>query len=92
MRIESEEKLHSEGNSIVSEECKGDPGVRNDEEGAVASLAAVTTPPPVLRLYDRVLVDAECTHDGSIKHVLKFRNSDIEWKQFESRFLEPQRY
>ncbi|KAI8334387.1 S-adenosyl-L-methionine-dependent methyltransferase [Chlamydoabsidia padenii] len=24
-----------------------------------------------LRLYDKVLVDAECTHDGSISHILK---------------------
>ena len=23
-------------------------------------------------LYDKVLVDAECTHDGSIKHLAKF--------------------
>ena len=23
------------------------------------------------RLYQRVLVDAECTHDGSVKHVAK---------------------
>jgi hypothetical protein len=23
-------------------------------------------------LYDRVLVDAECTHDGSIKHLTKY--------------------
>ncbi|KRX05989.1 hypothetical protein PPERSA_01067 [Pseudocohnilembus persalinus] len=26
------------------------------------------------RLFDRVLVDAECTHDGSVKHLLKFIN------------------
>lgn len=24
------------------------------------------------QLYDRVLVDAECTHEGSIKHIKKF--------------------
>lgn len=23
--------------------------------------------------FDRVLVDAECTHEGSLKHLLKFR-------------------
>jgi 16S rRNA C967 or C1407 C5-methylase (RsmB/RsmF family) len=27
--------------------------------------------PGAVRLYDRVLVDAECTHDGSAKHMLK---------------------
>lgn len=26
--------------------------------------------------YDRVIVDAECTHDGSLKHVLKFVHED----------------
>lgn len=27
------------------------------------------------RLYDKVLVDAECTHDGSIKHLAKFEQA-----------------
>ena len=27
-------------------------------------------------LYDRVLVDAECTHDGSFKHLLKQQKRD----------------
>lgn len=26
-------------------------------------------------LYDRVLVDAECTHEGSLKHLKKFINT-----------------
>ncbi|KAI9220964.1 S-adenosyl-L-methionine-dependent methyltransferase [Blastocladiella britannica] len=30
-------------------------------------------------LYDRVLVDAECTHDGSIAHLLKYRRPDGTW-------------
>lgn len=29
------------------------------------------------RLYDKVLVDAECTHDGSISHILKVRASVV---------------
>uniref|UniRef100_A0A7S1SPF9 SAM-dependent MTase RsmB/NOP-type domain-containing protein n=1 Tax=Tetraselmis chuii TaxID=63592 RepID=A0A7S1SPF9_9CHLO len=37
------------------------------------------------QLYDRVLVDAECTHDGSIKHIAKFREGG--WGQFEAKFL-----
>jgi hypothetical protein len=36
-----------------------------------------------------VLVDAECTHDGSLKHVVKF--SSWGWETFEKRFLDPQR-
>ena len=40
-------------------------------------------------LYDRVLVDAECTHDGSMKHILKYK--DWGWDTFEKRFLDPDR-
>ena len=39
--------------------------------------------------YDKVLVDAECTHDGSIKHLAKF--AQWGWDTFEKRFLEPTR-
>lgn len=39
--------------------------------------------------YDKVLVDAECTHDGSIKHLAKF--AQWGWDSFERRFLEPAR-
>jgi len=41
------------------------------------------------RGYDRVIVDAECTHDGSIKHLAKFAHWG--WETFERRFLEPSR-
>ena len=40
-------------------------------------------------LYDKVLVDAECTHDGSIKHLAKFESWG--WESFERRFLQPER-
>ncbi|ORZ38962.1 S-adenosyl-L-methionine-dependent methyltransferase [Catenaria anguillulae PL171] len=30
-------------------------------------------------LYDKVLVDAECTHDGSVAHILKYRRPDGTW-------------
>ena len=39
--------------------------------------------------YDRVLVDAECTHDGSIKHLAKFELWG--WDTFEARFLSADR-
>lgn len=26
--------------------------------------------------YDRVLIDAECTHEGSIKHIKKFMKAE----------------
>ena len=39
--------------------------------------------------YDKVLVDAECTHDGSIKHLAKFAHWG--WETFERRFLDPAR-
>eukprot|EP00742_Colponemidia_sp_Colp-10_P010233 GILJ01011228.1.p1 GENE.GILJ01011228.1~~GILJ01011228.1.p1 ORF type:complete len:321 (+),score=27.12 GILJ01011228.1:66-965(+) len=40
--------------------------------------------------YDRVLVDAECTHDGSLKHVFKFSTS-WGWDTFARRVLDPER-
>ncbi|KAJ3193819.1 hypothetical protein HK101_004034 [Irineochytrium annulatum] len=38
-------------------------------------------------LYDKVLVDAECTHDGSISHLLKCDR--VGWDKFESYFFDP---
>ncbi|KMZ65691.1 putative Ribosomal RNA small subunit methyltransferase [Zostera marina] len=39
--------------------------------------------------YDKVLVDAECTHDGSIKHVQKFEHWG--WETLQRRLLDAQR-
>jgi hypothetical protein len=39
--------------------------------------------------YDKVLVDAECTHDGSIKHIQKFEQWG--WKTLERRVLDAER-
>ncbi|KAF3320568.1 putative 28S rRNA (cytosine-C(5))-methyltransferase isoform X1 [Carex littledalei] len=39
--------------------------------------------------YDKVLVDAECTHDGSIKHITKFESWG--WKTLERRVLDAER-
>ncbi|CAB5192698.1 unnamed protein product [Rhizophagus irregularis] len=40
-------------------------------------------------LYDKVIVDAECTHDGSISHILKYEKYG--WETFEKNFLNPDR-
>ena len=40
-------------------------------------------------LYDCAMVDAECTHDGSVKHITKY--DQWGWDTFERRFLDPQR-
>ncbi|CAK4081625.1 unnamed protein product [Aphanomyces euteiches] len=37
-------------------------------------------------LYDKVLVDAECTHDGSLRHLTKLK-SDDEWTQYLTKYL-----
>lgn len=42
------------------------------------------------RLFDRVLVDAECTHDGSIKHLMKYATT-WGWDTFERRVLDHDR-
>ena len=58
--------------------------------------------PPPVQLFSRVLVDAECTHDGSIKHVAKFAAQSTAggnsnsfsgwgWDSFERRVLDPER-
>uniref|UniRef100_A0A061RDC7 Multisite-specific trna:(Cytosine-c )-methyltransferase trm4b-like n=1 Tax=Tetraselmis sp. GSL018 TaxID=582737 RepID=A0A061RDC7_9CHLO len=39
-------------------------------------------------LYDRALVDAECTHDGSFRHMAKHRRRD--WSEFQEKFLSRQ--
>ncbi|CAM6038045.1 unnamed protein product [Sphagnum compactum] len=39
--------------------------------------------------YDKVLVDAECTHDGSLKHIIKYEQWG--WDTFERRFLDADR-
>ncbi|XP_042468281.1 rRNA (cytosine-C(5))-methyltransferase NOP2C-like isoform X2 [Zingiber officinale] len=39
--------------------------------------------------YDKVLVDAECTHDGSLKHIQKFENWG--WETLEHRVLDVKR-
>lgn len=41
------------------------------------------------RLYDKVIVDAECTHDGSVIHLIKSRNN--KWKDLKSKFLDMDR-
>ncbi|CAO3697822.1 unnamed protein product [Rhizopus microsporus] len=40
-------------------------------------------------LYDKVLVDAECTHDGSIAHILKYEKWG--WDSFEKNFMDSNR-
>lgn len=40
-------------------------------------------------LYDKVIVDAECTHDGSIAHLAKYSANN--WDGFEAQFLDPKR-
>ncbi|KAH7678845.1 16S rRNA (cytosine(967)-C(5))-methyltransferase protein [Dioscorea alata] len=39
--------------------------------------------------YDKVLVDAECTHDGSVKHIQKFEYWG--WKTLDHRVLDAKR-
>jgi len=39
------------------------------------------------QLYDKVMVDAECTHEGSLKHLQKFQ-SQWGWDTFKTRVLD----
>ncbi|KAF0686552.1 Aste57867_21646 [Aphanomyces stellatus] len=38
--------------------------------------------------YDKVLVDAECTHDGSLRHLVKM-STDAEWADYLDKYLNP---
>eukprot|EP00730_Choanoeca_flexa_P000372 TRINITY_DN10172_c0_g1_i3.p1 TRINITY_DN10172_c0_g1~~TRINITY_DN10172_c0_g1_i3.p1 ORF type:complete len:414 (+),score=63.03 TRINITY_DN10172_c0_g1_i3:22-1242(+) len=70
---------------------------RSESEGegpsrrATAKADAATVNPHDVQgdLYDRVIVDAECTHDGSTKHISKFDTWG--WSSFERRFFDPER-
>ena len=42
---------------------------QGEEDGDARAAAPPPPPTPTPVRYDRVLVDAECTHDGSLKHV-----------------------
>eukprot|EP00873_Tetraselmis_striata_P029242 jgi/Tetstr1/449506/TSEL_036595.t2 len=53
------------------------------EERATTGVSAVEE--AQAPLYDRVLVDVECTHDGSIRHIAKFQEHG--WGGFEAKFL-----
>ncbi|KAI8064427.1 S-adenosyl-L-methionine-dependent methyltransferase [Gongronella butleri] len=54
-----------------------------------ASRLLRSAPHDPMRLYDKVLVDAECTHDGSISHILKYEQWG--WDAFESNFMDETR-
>ena len=73
---------------------------------ASSSPSSSSIPPLSTQLYDRVLVDAECTHDGSSKHIAKLFDptnqvasslassssfAASDWSSFESKFLDPDR-
>ncbi len=66
---------------------------RTERPGAFyegAALRGASTPAPAPPAgYDKVLVDAECTHDGSIKHLAKF--AQWGWDTFERRVMQPDR-
>lgn len=40
-------------------------------------------------MYDKVIVDSECTHDGSVAHIEKYIKNG--WDKFDDQFLNPER-
>ena len=57
---------------------------------AAAAAAAADEASGKRTLYDRVLVDAECTHDGSIRHLEKYATC-WGWDSLERRLLDQER-
>ena len=41
------------------------------------------------QLYDKVIVDSECTHDGSMMHIKKYVENG--WSGFKEQFLDPKK-
>lgn len=73
-----------------------------NKDALAGHLPPLCLAPPPEKLYSKVLVDAECTHDGSIKHVAKFAAQSTAggnsnsfggwgWESFERRVLDPER-
>ena len=62
-------------------DAKGEQEGQEEERGA-SSESGRASPPRAL--YERVLVDAECTHDGSLKHIAKF-GAQWGWDTLESK-------
>jgi len=86
--------LRRESNGASSEKLNNENDSGREKASTSASLAsALTSPLPSFTnkklLYDRVLVDAECTHDGSLKHMLRYQQTN--WKDFEEKVLVPDR-
>ncbi|KAF7729681.1 hypothetical protein EC973_004054 [Apophysomyces ossiformis] len=78
------------GNKVLSEE---EPMAKRAKREAIQPFWAPKLlrydPQQAGRLYDKVLVDAECTHDGSINHIIKYEKWG--WDQFEKNFMDPDR-
>jgi len=60
-----------------------------DADATAHGVMSLSAPQQTEPLYDRVLVDAECTHDGSVRHISKFK--DWGWHTFASRVLNQDR-
>jgi 16S rRNA C967 or C1407 C5-methylase (RsmB/RsmF family) len=64
---------------------------QGEEDGGARAAAPPPPPTPTPVRYDRVLVDAECTHDGSLKHVAKLLQADDGGAALVARMLDETR-
>ncbi|KAG9292965.1 hypothetical protein G9A89_016327 [Geosiphon pyriformis] len=81
-----DEDLNREGN-FSSPQCKEDIVIKPFWAPKILRNDPQKKDP--LYLYDKVIVDAECTHDGSIAHILKYEKWG--WEAFEKNFMDPDR-
>jgi len=81
-------QLRRRNNKRKHEELYGKNKKRKTDNGD-ADVAKITSP---ISNYDRVLIDAECTHDGSLKHIEKYSHGNsFGWESFEKNVLDSQR-
>ncbi|CAG8520474.1 4321_t:CDS:2 [Paraglomus occultum] len=94
-----QETMRSSSRNWFGEELSEDLTILAVDNGSGTSIIKPFWAPKTLRtdpqkaddkyLYDKVLVDAECTHDGSVTHILKYEKWG--WDVFEKNFMNPDR-
>jgi 16S rRNA C967 or C1407 C5-methylase (RsmB/RsmF family) len=71
-KSQSRKRKNKSARAREAKRLKGITAVHEGESVETTSATAEVTP----ALYDKVLVDAECTHDGSIKHLQKLQTEE----------------
>ena len=86
IKVKNEEKAESEQPEAGPAQKKSK---TSHSEYSISIRGDGDQPEEGIELYDRVLVDAECTTDGSVRHIAKLARES--WRVLESKFLRSER-